>query len=73
MRFLAALPMAMPTTSMTRLEMTSEDVQANRTSFRLLLSLMAAGRLAVAVLMGASCPPGCLLPRLPIPGLFIRG
>ncbi len=55
-RLLAALPMMKPTTSMTRLQMITEDAQANITIFRLLLSLMAAGRLAVAVLMGASLP-----------------
>ena len=55
-RLLAALPMMMPTTSMTRLQMMTEDAQASLTIFRLLLSLMVAGRLVVAILMSASRP-----------------
>jgi hypothetical protein len=64
--FLAALPMTMPATSMTRLEMISVDAQASRASLRLLLSLMAAGGLAVAVLMVPPAPV-CHTP-LVIPG-----
>jgi hypothetical protein len=58
--------MMKPTNSMARPEMITDDAQASRTIFRLLLSLMAAGRLAVTVVMGAS------LPACPFPG-FIRG
>jgi hypothetical protein len=60
-RLLAALPMMKPATSMTRPQMITEDAHASRTIFRLLLSLMAAGRLVVTVLMGAS-RPACQLP-----------
>jgi len=64
-RFLAALPMTMPTTSMTTLEMISEDTQASRASLRLLSSLMAAGGLAVAVLMVPPAPPAKTPPVIP--------
>ena len=62
-RLLAALPIMKPTTSMTRLQMITEDAQASPTIVRLLLSLMATGRLAVSVLMGASCP-ACQYPEV---------
>jgi len=65
-RLLAALPMMKPITSMTRPQMITEDAQASCMIVRLLFSLMAAGRLAVTVVMGASCP------ACPFPG-FIRG
>jgi hypothetical protein len=67
MRFLAALPMMNPTNSMTRLQMITDDAQASPMIFRLLPSLMVAGRLAVTVVIGASCP------ACPFPGLVIRG
>jgi hypothetical protein len=50
--------MMKPTNSMTRLQTTTDDAHASRTIFRLLLSLMVAGRLAVTVVMGASCSAG---------------
>src|SRR6516165_8020340 len=56
-RFLAVLPMTMPTTSVTRLEMIREDAQAIRPSLRLVSSLMVTGAPAVAVLMVPPAPP----------------
>jgi hypothetical protein len=46
--------------------MITEDAQASCMIVRLLFSLMAAGRLAVSVLMGASCPAA-------VPGLLSEG
>jgi hypothetical protein len=49
--------MTMPATSMARLEMIKMDAPASLVSVRLLLSLMAAGRPAVALLMVPPAPP----------------
>ena len=65
MRFLAALPMTMPATSMARLEMIKMDAPASLASVRLLLSLMAAGRLAVALLMVPPASPADTPPVIP--------
>src|ERR1700745_3292384 len=51
MRFLAALPMRMPTTSMATPAMITVDIPASRANVRLLVSLMAVAGPAVAVLI----------------------
>src|SRR5215831_11760398 len=53
MRFLAALPMRMPTISMATLAMISVDIPASRANVRLLCSLRVVVGPAVAVLIGA--------------------
>src|SRR5215471_3593587 len=53
MRFLAALPMRMPTISMATPAMITVDIPASRANVRLLCSLRVAAGPAVAVLIGA--------------------
>src|SRR6516162_7238117 len=53
MRFLAALPMRMPTISMATLAMITVDIPASRANVRLLCSLRVVAGPAVAVLIGA--------------------
>jgi hypothetical protein len=57
--------MTMPATSMARLEMIKMDAPPSLASVRLLLSLMAAGCLAVALVMVPPAPPADTPPVIP--------
>jgi hypothetical protein len=57
--------MTMPATSMARLEMIKMDAPATLAIVRLLSSLMAAGCLAVALLMVPPAPPADTPPVIP--------